>query len=401
MHLTTVGISHKTASIRLRERIAFVNSSLPDALSDAYEHHALGNLVVLSTCNRTEIISYGHDSDALLLWLSNNRGISLDVLQQHCYILHEKEALRHLIQVACGMDSMMFGESEIFGQMKQAYRIAQDCGMVGAPIQHIFEQVFKITKLVRTHTDIHKNPISVHSGSLHLLEESLDDLQKANIVLIGTSDMIRMIASRLVERGAPNIHVLNRTHSNAHALAEQFGLNAAPLKDLKQYLAGADAVVSCTGSAQLVIVRPIVEEVMVHRKNRPLVLIDLAVPCDIDHAVGKIPKVRYYDIDALQQIADSSRALRKKAEAAADTLIDQHLMEYQGQSHIAQNAEWISRYRKKSESLRDEELRKSLKRLEQKEEPGQVLKDFAHALTRKLMHEPTVALRKKLKDSGS
>ena len=395
MNLTTVGINHKTANIRLRERIAFVSASLPYELSDAYEHYKLSDLIVLSTCNRTELISYSHDSNALLEWLSANRNTPIDVLQKHCYILNDKQATKHLVQVACGMDSMMFGESEIFGQVKQAYRVAHDCGMVSPPMRHIFEQVFKITKLVRTHTDIHKNPISVPSGTVYLMEQALETVEKANIVLIGTSDMIQMIATRLVDRGAHDIHVLNRTHSNARDLAEKFDLNAAPLKDLKRYIYKADAVISCTGSEQLVVERPMVAEAIAHRADAPLLLIDLAVPCDIDHTVATLPQVRYYDIDALQQIADRSWELRQDAAMMADQIIDEKLGQYQGQLHIAQNAQWIADYRKNAMRLCEEELEKYIKRLKQDQTPEQVLKDFAHALTKKLIHEPTIVLRNK------
>lgn len=400
MSLNTIGISHKITNIRLREKVAFVNSALPNDLADAYEHHKISDLVVLSTCNRTELMSHNHDSETLLKWLATNRNIPIELLRKHCYALNGKEAIKHLIEVACGMDSMMFGESEILGQVKVSYRIAKDCGMVDPSLQHIFEQAFKITKLVRTHTYIHKNPISVHSSTVRLMEDAAVPLDKANIVLIGTSDMIQLISARLIERGAHNIHILNRTYSNARALAEQFNVNAAPLKDLKRYLYQAHTVISCTGSAQLVIERPLIEEVMSGRDSsqaNQLLLIDLAIPCDIDHTVGDIPLVTYYDIDSLKRIADESKELRQEAARTAHDLINKQLEQYQDNLHIAQNAQLIQNYRQECAQLRDKELSKSLKRLKNNDSPEQVMQDLAHSLTDKLMHEPTVSLRNKPK----
>lgn len=399
MILSTVGINHKTADIRLREQVAFVNAELPNALADAYQHHKLNELVVLSTCNRTELISSKHNSDALLEWFAQNRNTPIELLRDHCYILEEKNAIKHLVEVACGMDAMMFGESEIFGQVKTAYRIAQDCGTVSPALQHVFEQIFRITKLIRTQTDINKNPTSIHSCTVRLMEQSVDALDQANVVLIGTSEMIELITAHLVGRGVHNITILNRTHSNARTLAERFDISAAPLKELKHYLYQADIVVSCTGSAQLVIEHPLIKNTMTSRAQRPLLLVDLAVPRDIDHTASNVPQVRYHDIDNLQEITNASHAARQSAARVADKLIDEQLRHYQGSAHLAESAERISHYREQANALCDKELRKSLKRLQRDDDPAQVLKDFARALTSKLTHAPTTVLRRTLKDT--
>lgn len=399
MTLNIVGINHRTADVQMRGRVAFVNSELPNALVDAYQHHGLDELVILSTCNRTELISSSNNADALLAWFSKNRKVPDKLLHKYCYAFSEKDAIKHLIKVASGMDAMMFGESEIFGQVKTAYRIAQDCGAVGNTLRHVFEQVFRITKMVRTQTGVNQNPTSVQASVVHLIERSVPHPNRANIVLIGVSEMIALILARLVDRNVHNVRILNRTYSSARALAERFNVEAAPLKDMERYIGGADVVVSCTGSSGIVVELPLIKRTVAKHDKRPLLLIDLAVPRDIDHHASQLPHVQYHDIDDLQKIINQSQLTRKRAASDAHALIDAQLVQYQSPLHAADLSNSIREYQERAHALRDQETSKFLAQIESGKSPEQTLRDLAHSLTRKLVHLSAATVRRNTTDS--
>lgn len=392
MSINVTGWNHKTSDIRLRERLAFVDGELPQALADA-SRHGITDLVIISTCNRTELISANHSTEVLLKWCVLNRGLKASAVLKQNYMLEGREAIKHLIEVACGMDSMIVGETQVFGQLKKAFNIAKDCGAVDNTLQHVFEQIFKTAKIVRTDTEICKHPASVHMTAVHLMEKSSALFNQAQILLIGAGNMIGLIVARLVDREVRNINIINRTLSKAITIAEPFNINAVPFKNLEQQLVASDIVVSCTGSPQLIIDLAFIHDVQKQRDNRPWLLIDLAVPRNIDYRAGKIEHIKYHDIDALQQLCTSSHLLRQQATAKANIIIDQQIQQYQ---HTSLNSEWITQYRQQAQQLHDIQLKKSLAELKKNGNPEVVLTDLANKLTKQLMHIPSAMIKKNI-----
>nr|MBP8111523.1 glutamyl-tRNA reductase [Agitococcus sp.] len=292
MGFIALGINHKTASVKLREKVAFLPESLAHALQSACASTGVSELAILSTCNRTEFYGWSDDKQAMLQWLSQQRQLSLSELQASIYYYEEKEALRHLMRVASGLDSMVLGEPQIFGQVKVAYQHAQQAGTMGQQLDRVFQQTFSAVKRVRTDTAIGANAVSIGFAAVQLARQIFTDFQQAKALLVGAGEMIGLVAKHLKEQGVQHITIANRSLERAEALAAELGgAETVLLSDLAEVLHHADIVISCTGSQLPIIGKGMVERALKKRRYQPIFMVDIAVPRDIEPEVNELDDV--------------------------------------------------------------------------------------------------------------
>lgn len=402
MGLIALGINHKSATVALRERVAFAPEQVTEALADVLSLEFLCEAVILSTCNRTELFAIVDDagtgehavSTHLLQWLGGYHHIPLADLTAHAYYYQDREALRHIMQVASGLDSMILGEPQIFGQMKSAYAEAQDANAVGAELLKIFPHVFSIAKKVRTDTAIGENPVSVAYAAVSLSQHIFSDLSETSALLIGAGETIELVARHLAESGVREIVVANRTLSRARTLASQFGAEAVLLSEIPAQLVHSDIVISSTGSQLPILGKGAVEHALKMRKHRPILMVDIAVPRDIEEQVGELSDVYLYSIDDLKEIIDENKRNRESEARKADVIIDAGVDTFFQQMRALDGVETLKAIRRQAESLRDAELEKAIRQLQKGEDAEQVLRQLARSLTNKMIHHPSIEMKK-------
>jgi len=396
MGLLALGINHKSANVALRERVAFAPEQMPDALQDALAKSPLTELVILSTCNRTELFGLCPDDQEqqILEWLAQYHQVALEDLTS-CYYLHrEHEAIRHMIEVASGLDSMVLGEPQIFGQLKSAFAVARETSSVDVELARIFSHVFSVAKKVRTDTAIGENPVSVAYAAVNLSRHIFSDLSQTRVLLIGAGETIELVARHLIDSGVKEIVVANRTLSRARELALRFHSEAVLLSDIPVQLVDADIVISSTASQLPILGKGAVEHALKQRKHRPILMIDLAVPRDIEEQVSELNDIYLYSIDDLTEIIDSNLRSRETEARKADVIIAEGVEGYLQRLRSEDAVSTLKNYRSKAEQTRDEELRKALRQLEQGDSPEQVLNQLARNLTNKLIHSPSIHMKK-------
>ena len=402
MALLAFGINHNTAPVALRERVAFNPEQMGEALEDALRAAGLEEVAILSTCNRTEIYACGRPDEAgapqsLLAWLAAYHRLSLTDLEACHYWHRDEAAIRHMMKVASGLDSLVLGEPQILGQMKSAYAVAHGVGTIRARLHGAFQQVFSIAKRVRTETAIGENPVSVAYAAVSLASQIFSDLKQDTALLIGAGETIELVARHLSQQGVREIIVANRTLGRAMELADRFGAEAILLADIPDQLHRADIVVSSTASQLPLLGKGAVESALKRRKHKPIFMVDIAVPRDIETEVGELEDVYLYTVDDLREVIEENRKSRQEAARKADTIIDQGVALYLGELRALNSVSTIKAYRRKAESLRDEELAKARRLLQSGGDPEQVLAQLARNLTNKLLHTPTA----KLKQAGA
>ncbi|MDA8390878.1 MAG: glutamyl-tRNA reductase [Gammaproteobacteria bacterium] len=394
MHLVAFGINHKTAPLALRERAAFDPQTLPEALQDV-AHHGAGEATILSTCNRTEIYCrIEHESpDSIIDWLCDYRSLQNRLLRPHLYIHGGRAAVQHAFRVASGLDSLVLGEPQILGQMKNAFAAARRAGTTGKMLNRLFERTFSVAKQVRTDTAIGANPVSVAFAAVSLARRIFNDLAQQTVMLIGAGEMIELVARHLKEQGITQLIVANRTRERAHALAEVYGGRGISLPEVPGVLASADIVISCTASVLPILGKGAVERAIKMRKHRPMFLVDLAVPRDIEPEVGDLNDVYLYTIDELKGVIEENMQSRQEAAREAEVIIDGEVVEFMRWVRSLDSVPTIRALRAVTESLRDAELARAQRALERGENPADVLLRFARNLTNKFTHTPSAALR--------
>jgi glutamyl-tRNA reductase len=397
MSLLVIGINHKSAPLAVRERVNFAPEQMTEALSEALAIARVDEVAILSTCNRTEIFAIAADGDGdrrLLEWFGNYHRMPLDELRACSYLHREQDALRHMMQVASGLDSMILGEPQIFGQLKSAYAVAAHSGSVGSELGRIFPQVFAIAKRVRTDTAIGENPVSVAYAAVNLTQHIFSDLRATRALLIGAGETIELVARHLFENGVREIVVANRTLSRARELADQFQAEAVLLADIPEQLARADIVISSTASQLPILGKGAVEYALKKRKHKPIFMLDLAVPRDIEPQVGELDDIYLYTVDDLKEIVDEGRKSRENEARKADFIIAAGVEEFYQQLRALNAVSTVKALRNKAEALRDAELEKALRALARGEAPQEVLSGLARNLTNKLLHSPSSQMRK-------
>ncbi len=395
MTLLALGINHNTASLRIREQVAFAPEQMAAALLSARAEARLQEVAILSTCNRTEIyatLAEGVDAQGLLQWLASYHQLPEQDLQACHYWLRGEDAIGHMMKVACGLDSLVLGEPQILGQMKSAYAVARNAETVRAGLHRAFQQVFAIAKRVRTETAIGENPVSVAYAAVSLAQQIFAELEQETALLIGAGETIELVARHLCEQGVKKLIVANRTLQRANDLASEFGAEAILLADIPQHLPRADIVISSTASQLPLLGKGAVETALKQRKHRPMFMVDIAVPRDIESQVGELDDVYLYTVDDLSEVIDENRKSREEAARKASLIVAEGVCLYQ-QGLRAQGAVGtIKAYRQQAEGLRDAELARALRSLDSGAEPAQVMQQLARGLTNKLLHGPTASL---------
>ncbi|MEC7550459.1 MAG: glutamyl-tRNA reductase [Pseudomonadota bacterium] len=403
MALLLVGINHTTASIDLREKVAFPPAIISEALSDLIALPAVAEAVVVSTCNRTEIyvdLTVDHTTDAepayrpVVEWLSRYHDLNPEHLAQSCYFQEGNEVVRHLMRVSCGLDSMILGEPQILGQIKSAFALSKDHDAVGAALGRAFQGAFSIAKEVRTETAIGESPVSVAYAAAVLADRIFSDLPSLTVLLIGAGRTIELVARHLVERGVRSLVVANRTLDNALEIAGRFDAIGALLSEIPERLIDADIVVSSTNSQLPLRGKGAVERALKARKHKPMLLIDLAVPRDIDQEVGQVADAYLYSIDDISEVIEDSQKSREEAAQQAHSIIERGVEAFQKKLSSLNAVTTLKAFRDKADSIRTLELEKAHKAIQKGEETEAVVENLARSLTNKLIHTPSVQMKR-------
>lgn len=390
MPIFACGINHKTAPVSLREKIIFAPEKIAFYLQDLLANENVQEAVLLSTCNRSELYCAMDNPKPLFDWVARQFQITPELLQTAWYCFSEQEAVNHIMQVACGLDSMILGEPQILGQMKTAFSESCAAGVVGPCFNRLFQQVFAVAKEVRTNTAIGACPVSMASAAVNLAKKHFAaDLSQATILLIGAGDTIQLVLRYLKTQAVKHILIANRHAENSANLAQDYGAENILFHKLSDALHCADIVISATGS-----VAPIVTQSMLAKRRHPLCIVDLAVPRDVEAAVAELPSVQLYSIDDLKtQIQQNLHGREHAAEKAKEVIENKSRDFIDWQQSIETVTATIRAYRHQIEELSRAELLKATRQLERGEDPTQVLMMFANALTNKLLHTPSVQLR--------
>lgn len=401
MALCTLGISHHTAPLAVRERVAIAAEDSNDALRQLSVVPGVQQAAILSTCNRTELYLHleTNDDPAPLAWLSNFRSIPRAELESYCYRHQDADAVRHVLRVATGLDSMVLGEPQILGQLKTAWRRAHDAGTLGAELERLLQHSFAVAKRIRTDTDIGTSPVSVAYAAVHLARQIFADLSEQTTMLVGAGDTVELVARHLAEQGCRRIIVANRSLDRAQTLASRFSGYAVALDDLPLHLEDADILISSTASPAPLITRDILEPVLKNRRRRPLFVVDLAVPRDVEPEVGELADVFLYSVDDLSDVIQQGMQQRRAAAQEAEAMIELEVEQFMSWLRAQQAVPAIRQYRGRAEQTRNEVLKKARDMLDKGADPEQALDYLAHTLTRRLIHEPSVSLRRAAAES--
>lgn len=396
MAFLALGINHKTASVDIRERVAFTPEQMVEALQQLCSRTPSSEAAILSTCNRSELYLHQEDlqPDRVLEWLADFHRLSLDELRQCAYVHADEQAVRHMMRVASGLDSLVLGEPQILGQMKSAYAVAREAGTIGPLLGRLFQATFSTAKTVRTDTAIGENPVSVAFAAVSLARQIFSRLENMQALLIGAGETITLVARHLHEQGVRRIVVANRTLERARNLADEFGARAVLLSDIPDELVNSDIVISSTASQLPILGKGAVERALKLRKHKPMFMVDIAVPRDIEPQVGELEDVYLYTVDDLHEVVEENLKSRQGAAMAAEELVSLGADEFMARLRELAAVDVLKAYRQQAERLRDEELAKAQRQLQNGGKAEDVLAQLARGLTNKLLHAPSVQLKR-------
>lgn len=395
MTLIAVGINHNTAPVSIRERLAYPAETLASSLQELWRINEISEAAILSTCNRTELYcnTAQANQDILINWVAQSKNLPPADFTPYLYTRTDSDLIRHMFRVASGLDSMILGEPQILGQLKSAYQTAYEAGTLGRDLNKLFQHSFTAAKKVRTDTAIGSSPVSVAFAAVQFAQKIFDKLSEQTALLIGAGETIELTARHLVQQGIGRIIIANRTYDKAHALAVQFGGYAIALSELPNHLAEADIVVSSTASQLPILGKGRVESAIKKRKHKPMFMVDLAVPRDIEPEVEQLRDVYLYTVDDLKNTIAENMNTRLQAAQQAEEIIETQVNHFLAwlRSQGAQGT--IREYRKQAEQIRDETLIKALQALKNGTPPEEALNRLAHNLTNKLIHTPSAQIR--------
>lgn len=392
MQLFTFGINHQTAPLAIREQVAFPAERLEPALHDLAARHTVKEAAILSTCNRTEIYCNTAQPTQAIEWMANFHKIQADVIAPYLYTLPQEQAVKHAFRVASGLDSMVLGEPQILGQMKQAVKTAETAGTLGMLLHKLFQRTFSVAKEVRSTTDIGANSVSMAAAAVRLAQRIFPSISEQSVLLIGAGEMIELCLDHFSAQRPKSITIANRTLERAHVLARRVNANAVTLNELPEVLARHDILISCTASPLPILGKGMVERAIKSRKHRPMFMVDLAVPRDIEPEVGELNDVFLYAIDDLAEVVKQGMDSRQAAANQAETIIETRVQNFMEWMQSRDTVPTIRALRDHAERQRRQELERALKQLARGEDPEKVIDYLSHALTNKLMHGPTHAL---------
>ena len=398
MSIVAVGINHKTAPVAVREKISFNPDQLTLALQEMLSAVQCKEAAILSTCNRTElyIVQDGKvelTKERVLQWLESYHKVPAATIMPSLYWHTDEKAVNHMMRVACGLDSLVLGEPQILGQMKQAYSQAKAAGSMALVMDRLFQRTFGVAKQVRTETEIGASAVSVAFAAVNLAKHIFASLDKVNVLLGGAGETIELVAKHLYENNVGKITVANRTLSRAEAMATQIGADVITLAQIPEKMCHADIVISSTGSTLPIIGKGMVEHALAQRKHRPIFMVDLAVPRDIEEQVTDLEDVFLYTVDDLQGIIAKNMENRRKADQEAEVIVNSQSDSFMGWLRGLNTQDTVISFRKQSIQSRDLLLEKALLQLKGNKSPEKVMAELATKLTNKFMHAPTSAIQ--------
>ena len=388
----SVGLNHDTCSVDLRAALAIGDHEIDSALKNLLMSDSISESVILSTCNRTEIYSYASDPEKIVSWYAQSRGFSQQELSSVLYQNSGELVVRHAFRVASGLDSMVLGETQIFGQLKNAVRMADSIGALGPRLRQLFDASFSVAKFVRTKTDVGAHSVSLAAASVKVGERVFGSLSNANVLFVGAGEMNRMCAEYFVSYGVQNVSCSNRTLSRAKDLSETLSGDYFPLSDVAHKLNEFDIVVSCTGSPIPVLGKRAIEKAIEIRRHKPILLIDLAVPRDIELEASELEDVFLYTVDDLGEIVNDGMRNREDAAREAEKIIAERVVQFKSQIDREKTIPVIKKFRKRGELIVQIELEKALSSIAKGERPEDVVKALSRAISNKFMDEPSRAL---------
>jgi len=399
MQLALVGLSHKTAPVEVRERLAFSNDALRSALASLVDRRAVNEAMILSTCNRVEVVAESPDDRLIRDFICEFHQISHDSVSTHLYSYRNVEAIRHVFRVTASLDSMVIGEPQILGQVKEAFRIAMDAGTVGMHLSALMNRAFAVAKKVRSETGISQSAVSVSYAAVELARKIFGDLSGKTVMIIGASKMGELAAKHLRRAGASSVLVTNRTFERAVELAKVFEGAAVPFEHFTDHMTGADIVITSTGAPHFIIGRSLAEQVIHRRKNKPIFFIDIAVPRDIDPAVNQIDNAFLYDIDDLQQVIDANLKERFKEAMRAEQIVDDEVEAFCLKMQTRDVVPTIVQLRESLEKVRRDEIERNRRHLKDLSPDQQAAVDqITKSIVNKILHPPIEQLKQMAHD---
>ena len=392
MQLFTLGLNHQTAPLAMRERVAFAAERLQTALTELVHRKPVREAAILSTCNRTEIYCAAGEPGAALDWLADYHALAAADLRPYVYTLPQADAVRHAFRVAAGLDSMVLGEPQILGQMKDAVRTAEAAGTLGTLLSKLFQRSFAVAKEVRSNTAIGANVVSMAAAAVRLAERIFPDIAQQKVLFIGAGEMIELTATHFAGRHPRSITVANRTLERAEHLAQRFSGRAILLREMPEHLHEFDIIVSCTASSLPILGKGTMERAVRQRRHRPVFMVDLAVPRDIEPEVGEMDDIFLYTLDDLADLVREGIDSRQSAVAQAEAIIESQVGNFLHWMKSRDAVPLIRQLRETAEEARRHEVERALRLLARGDDPKAVLEALSHGLTNKLLHAPTHAL---------
>jgi glutamyl-tRNA reductase len=403
MPLIALGVNHQTAPVEVREKVAVGDAEMAETLRQLQQLDGVDEAALVSTCNRTEIYARVDDGRiaAVVEWLARRNGLSAEALATYVYTHQGDAAVRHLFRVATGLDSLVLGEPQILGQVKDAWQQARGAGSLRTPLDRLFQQSFAVAKRVRTDTRIGAHPVSVAYAGVRLVRQVFAELDRATVLLVGAGDTIELAAKHLVNAEAKRLLIANRTLEHAQALASRVGGYALPLSEIERHLPEADVVISATAAREPVLRAAAVRDALKARKQKPMFLLDLAVPRDIEPVVAELPNAYLYTVDDLEQVISESKASRQAAAEQAEAIIDLAVEHFGAWWRAQGQQDSLRALRRAAEHAKTDALAKARERLAAGEPAEAVMERLAHQLTNQLLHAPSAALRQAALDGDT
>ena len=392
MQLFAFGVNHNTAPLAVREQVTFHAANLEEALRDLVKQEPVREAAIISTCNRTEVYCSTPEPDRVIDWLARFHHLNSQSLEPFLYTLPRERAVAHAFRVASGLDSMVLGEPQILGQMKDAVKSAEQAGTLGTVLHKLFQSTFSVAKEVRTQTEIGTNSVSMAAAAVKVAERIYPSIGEQNVLFIGAGEMIELCAAHFAARRPRQATFANRTLERGEELAARFRGQAITLNDMPEQLAMHDIVVSCTASQLPILGKGMIERAIKARRHRPMLMIDLAVPRDVEAEVAELDDVFLYSVDDLGKIVQEGLDTRQAAVAQAEAIINASVHDFMHWFETRELVPTIRALRDQAERMRRHEFDRAAKLLANGEEPQKVLEQLSHALTNKFLHAPTHAL---------
>lgn len=392
MQLFTLGINHQTAPVALRERVAFAAERMRSALNELVRKKPVREAAILSTCNRTEIYCAAGEPGQALNWLAEYHAMDSGELKPHVYTFPQGDAVRHAFRVAAGLDSMVLGEPQILGQMKDAVRAAEAAGTLGSLLSKLFQRSFAVAKEVRTNTAIGANVVSMAAAAVRLAERIFPQIAEQKVLFVGAGQMVDLTATHFASRHPRSMAFANRTLDRAEHLAQRFSGRALMLREMPDHLHAFDIIVSCTASSLPILGKGMMERAIRQRRHRPVFMVDLAVPRDIEPEVAELDDVFLYTVDDLADLVREGMDARQSAVAQAEAIIETQVGNFLHWMKSREAVPLIRQLRNSAEEARRHEVDRAARLLARGDDPKLVLEALSHGLTNKLLHAPTQAL---------